>query len=125
MKSAKINSIRLLAMSLIAICSFTFSAAQAQAQAQNRNVLLVNQSSLTLVKFYASNVGTNDWQEDILGLGVLAPGYYVNVNIDDGSGYCHFDLKAAFSNGHEIIRRNVDVCAVRSWTIGDRWNLFE
>lgn len=120
MKYAKLSSIRLMVVSLLAFCSFGLSAAQAQ----DRHVLVNNESSYTLVRFYASNVGTNDWQEDILGRGVLAPGYYVNVNIDDGTGYCHFDLKAAFSSGQEVIRRNVDICTVLSWTIYDHWNTF-
>lgn len=115
MKYAKLSSIRLMAVSLFAFCALSFSAAQAQ----DRHVLVINETSYTLVRFYASNVGTNDWQEDILGRGVLASGRYVNVNIDDGTGYCHFDLKAVFADGQQAIRRNVNVCTVASWTLYD------
>lgn len=113
MKNAKLSSIRLLAVSLFAFCSLSFSAAQAQ----NRHVLVINETSLTLTRFFASNIAQPGWQEDMLGLGVLGPGRYVDANIDDGSGYCHFDLKAVFSDGEEVIRYNVDVCSITSWTI--------
>jgi|SRR5215471_19553366 len=117
MKNAKVNSIRLMA-ALLVFCSFGISAAKAQ----DKHVLVDNESSHALTRFYASNVGTNDWQEDILGLGVLRSGRYVNVNIDDGTHYCHFDFKAVFANGNQVIRQNVDVCSTLSWTIYDSRN---
>jgi hypothetical protein len=117
MKSS-IGSIRYLAISLFAFCLLGLSTAHAQ-DGRNRHVLVINETSFTLEKFYASNIGTNDWQEDILGLGVLAPGRSVNVNIDDGSSYCHFDLKAVFSNGQQVIRRNVNVCQLERWILED------
>ena len=118
MKHLQMNPIRSIMVSLLAFCSIGISAAHAQ----DRRVLLSNESSYTLVKFYASNVGTNEWEEDILHRGVLASGYYIDVNVDDGTGYCHFDFKAVFSNGEEVIRHNVDVCSTLSWTIYDRSN---
>lgn len=118
MKKATRNSIRAIGISLLAFCSLALSAAQAQ----DRRVIISNQSSVTLVRFYASNVSRGRWEEDILGFRVLDSGDYVTADIDDGTGHCRFDFKAVFSNGNEITRRNVNVCTTASWTIYDRSN---
>ncbi len=41
------------------------------------------------------------------------------ANINDGTGYCRYDLKAVFSDGSTAKRFNVDVCAIAEWTIHD------
>jgi hypothetical protein len=82
----------------------------------NRNVLIVNQTGRTIWRFYGSNVGTNSWEEDILGSDVLASGGAVNIDFNDGSGYCNFDMKAEFQDGSSVVQNNIDVCAVSSVT---------
>ncbi len=85
----------------------------------DRRVVIINDSSETLTHFYASNVGTNDWQEDILGQGVIAPGEQATINIDDGTGYCRYDFRAIFNNEREVIRPRVNVCEVATYTYTD------
>jgi hypothetical protein len=82
--------------------------------------LVVNNTPYTMTYFYASNVDRQVWEEDVLGSHVLEPGQEVNVDIDDGTGYCRFDLKAVF-DGIEapVVRHNLDVCSTLSWTIND------
>lgn len=87
--------------------------------AANRNLTVVNKSSTPMTAFYASNVGTSDWEEDILGTDVLPAGQSVKINMDDGTGYCRFDLKAEFSDGSEAIQENVNVCEVGTFTFTD------
>ena len=103
-----------LLFSLIVLC---LVAQTTNADSLNRQVLVHNYSSYSMTKLHASNVQRGGWEEDILGTGILAPGRQVNVNIDDGSGYCRYDLKAVFASGGEVIRWNVDVCTARSWRI--------
>ncbi len=86
------------------------------ASAADRNVDIVNQTGQTMVHFYASNTGTDSWEEDILGHDKLANGDTQPVNIDDGSGACRFDFKAVFADGSSSVRRGVDVCKVSSFT---------
>ncbi len=88
----------------------------ASASAADRNVDVVNQTGQTMVHFYASNTGTDSWEEDILGHDKLANGDTQPVNIDDGSGACRFDFKAVFADGSSSVRRGVDVCKVSSFT---------
>ncbi len=89
-----------------ALLALTSSAAVAL----ERKVQINNQTSFTIVEFYASNTGTADWQEDILGSDVLAAGSSVVINIDDGSGYCKFDFLAVFDDGDELVSSDNNVC---------------
>jgi hypothetical protein len=89
------------------------------AHSLDRRVNIINETSYDIVEFYASNVGTNDWEEDILGPNVLPAGGSVMVNIDDGTGYCKFDLMALFEDGDEAIQRDVNVCEISSFRFTD------
>lgn len=82
---------------------------------QDRRVNIVNQTRFTIMEFYASSVGQNNWQEDILGANVLPAGRSVVVNIDDGTGYCLYDLKAVFEDGDEAIKYRVNVCEISTF----------
>lgn len=91
----------------------------AGASAADRRVKVINETAVPLVEFYASNIGTNDWEEDILGTDVLPSGASVTVNIDDGSGYCKFDFKGVFEDGDEVVSERVDVCSTGVFTFTD------
>ena len=91
----------------------------APANAADRHVKLINETSHTLVQFYASNTDVTNWQEDILGSKVLPPGGEVNINVDDGTGHCTYDFKSVFDNGAKVIKNNVDVCQVATYRITD------
>jgi hypothetical protein len=86
------------------------------AAAADRNVDIINNTKKTLKEFYASRVNKNSWEENILGGDSVEPGETQPVDIDDGSGGCRFDFKAVFSDGDEVINKNVDVCAVSTMT---------
>ncbi len=96
----------LIGSSLVAVSS---------ASAEDRRVRIINETNHTIVRFYASNVSQNDWEEDILGRDVLRPGQSVVINVDDGSGYCKYDFKAVFDDGDSLVRNNVDVCKISSY----------
>lgn len=84
---------------------------------RDRRVVVVNDTSTTLRNLYGSNVNRTTWEEDVLGSDVLAPGARVNVNWDDGSCMCDFDLKAVFSDDTETVRRGFNVCTESTWRI--------
>ena len=50
---------------------------------------------------------------------VLSRGQSIEANIDNGTNECQYDLRAVMADGREVIRRNINVCAVSKWTIGD------
>ncbi len=86
------------------------------AAALDRRVRIVNNTGYTMVEFYGSHTDARTWQEDILGRDVLNPYSSVNVNFDDGTGYCIFDFKAVFNNGREAVDYNINVCEIGSFT---------
>ncbi len=88
-------------------------------EALDRRVRVINNSSSTMTKFQASNKASKSWEEDILGNDVLKSGQSVVVNINDGTGYCVFDLRATFQGGATVVRRNINICKISSWTIND------
>jgi hypothetical protein len=104
-------------ISLIAGAALFGMATLTNANAYDRHVEIDNQSDSTITHFYASNVGTDDWQEDVLGRYVVPPGYHVEVDLDDGTGYCHFDFKTIFRDGTNVVRHDVNVCSIETYTL--------
>ena len=104
---------------LVAALAATVLLAPGPGFAADRHLRVVNKSSQAMVKFQASNVTRNSWEEDILGEEVLKPGQSVSVNLNDRTGACMFDLRATFKSGAEVVRRKVNVCKVGKWTISD------
>lgn len=86
------------------------------ASALDRRVRIVNQTGYVLVEFYGSNKGSRSWEEDILGRDVLGSGQSVVVNFDDGTGYCKFDFKAVFDDGDVLVKKNINICEIGTYT---------
>lgn len=89
------------------------------AAALDRRVRINNRSSYDIIEFYASNTGTSDWEEDILGRDILPSGSSVVINIDDGSGYCKYDFLAVFDDGDEVVSANNNVCELSDFNFTD------
>ncbi len=85
--------------------------------ALDRKVTIVNNSGFTISYFYGSNVGTTFWEEDLLSSDVLSDGATVVVNFDDTTGYCRFDFRAIFDDGTELVKKDVNVCEIATFTI--------
>ena len=101
---------RIQSVATLTLATALFALAATSTMAMERKVQINNQTSYTIVEFYASNTGTADWQEDILGSEVLPAGSSVTINIDDGSGYCKFDFLAVFDDGDELVSADNNVC---------------
>lgn len=86
------------------------------AAAANRVVTIVNQTGYTIMEFYGSNTGSNSWEEDILGYDVIPSNSSMNINFDDGTGYCMFDFKAVFDDGDEMIEKQINICEIGTYT---------
>jgi hypothetical protein len=102
-----------------ALCLLGLAGAEINAQ-ENRHVRIVNRSSSSIEYLYVSNVDNGSWLKDILGpWRVIAPGYYLNANIDDGSGHCYYDLRAVLVDKRQAVRYRFNVCTESSWTVMD------
>lgn len=106
-------------LSLAALAVFFLAATMAGASAYDRHVVIVNNTSYTIVEFYASSTGVKSWQEDILGSDVLYSGQQVRINIDDGTGYCKYDFKAVYEDGDVSISDGINVCEIGTFTYHD------
>ena len=80
--------------------------------APDKTVTVVNKTKSTMSAIYASSVGARTWEEDILRQDMLSPGESVEIDMDDDTGGCRFDLKAEFSDGSEAVQENLNICKV-------------
>lgn len=100
----------------LALAATVLAGTTLPADALDRRVRIVNETGVTMVRFFGSNTGSGSWEEDILGEDVLPSGSAVVVNFDDASGYCKFDFKAVFEDGDELVRQGVNVCETGTFT---------
>jgi len=99
----------------LSACMETTNVSSSSASA-NRVVTIENATGQTIWRFYGSRASTSSWEEDILGSSVLSNGRSTNINFDDGTGACIFDMKAEFRNGGSQVLNNVNVCTATSVT---------
>lgn len=104
-------------VALIATALMAFTASANSADGKDRRIDLVNDTSVTMTEFYASNIDSDSWEEDILDGDYLRPGKKFEINIDDGTGYCLFDLKAVFADGDVVTENDFNVCVETRWRI--------
>ncbi|QZO02406.1 hypothetical protein K6K41_15970 [Chenggangzhangella methanolivorans] len=98
------------------VTALSIAFALSSADAANRKVNIRNKTSQTMTEFYASNTGSQDWEEDILGSQELEPGEKIEIDIDDGSGKCKFDFQGVFADGEKVIKRNINVCQIETFS---------
>jgi len=103
---------------LLALTATVALTSSAFADRYNRVVTVINDTSVDMREFYASNQDQRSWQEDILGQDILSAGYQVDVNIDDGTGYCMYDVRAVFTDGSEVVAK-LNVCETGTWRVHD------
>lgn len=83
------------------------------------SIRVVNDSSLTLMEFYASpGVDDGSWGEDLLHVHVLPSGEAGSFAIANDGGPCDYDLRFVLEDGRDRLDR-VDICARPIYTIGD------
>jgi hypothetical protein len=99
-----------------AIATLLTLASVLPAAALDRRVTIINNTGYTIVNFFGSNTGTSSWEEDILGNDVLPSGSSVQINFNDGTGYCMFDFLAIFDDGEQLIREGVNICEISTFT---------
>lgn len=99
-----------------AVLGLALVASATTAYALDRRVRIHNDTGYVMREFYASNVDTKSWEEDILGRDVLPSGSSVMVTVDDGTGYCKYDFLAVFEDGDQVQSDgSVNVCEVADY----------
>lgn len=88
------------------------------ALAEDLVFMLDNQSSYDIYEFYASPRNVGDWEDDILGQGILSAGEAARITIMDGRTQCEYDLLVVFEDDDEMMD-TVDLCETGSYTVTD------
>ena len=89
------------------------------ASALDRWIELTNNTRMTIVEIYMSQVGADRWNIDLLNNDFVAPASSVLVNVDDRTG-CLFDIKTVFDDGTTQLRRSVNMCKMETYVISYR-----
>jgi hypothetical protein len=71
---------------------------------------LWNQSSVSVDRLYASPVGLQEFDRNLLDIGVLEPRGRTAIRVQGGRDQCHYDLRIVFADRHERIDEGVDLC---------------
>lgn len=89
------------------------------AHAEDLEFLLANESSEDLVEFNVSPASSDDWEENLLDGGYLAPGYEAGVVIADGLTTCVYDLRGGFADGTSVEDFGLNLCELGGYTFTD------
>lgn len=110
---------RLLAPPILGILMLAtmVAATTSAALADPRDFTLTNNSDVMITHVYVSSADTANWEEDILGRDILAPGESVDITFAGfTSGDCSYDIKVMAVDGREGYLYGVDLCATTSVT---------
>lgn len=89
------------------------------ALAEDLEFSLINRSGATLNEFYASPSDVGDWEDDILGVDVLADGETARITIADGRTQCEYDLRFVWTDGDVVEDTGVNLCETGRYTLTD------
>ncbi|MEO4001590.1 hypothetical protein [Mesorhizobium sp. CAU 1732] len=103
---------------LLPVLTLSLLATAIPAQADDLVFMLDNQSSYSIVEFYASPSDVGNWEDDILGTDVMASGDSGRVTIADGREQCEYDLRIVFEDG-DVTEDTTDLCETGSYTVTD------
>ena len=102
-----------LAGALVA-ASITLSAGAPAIADADKKIKIINETRHKIVRFYASRVASDNWEEDILGEDVLGIGQSVTINFGT-SDFCVYDFKAEFDDGDTLVKNRVNVCELDTY----------
>ena len=83
----------------------------------DRHVTIKNRTGWTMLRFYASDSRSDDWEEDILGDDTLPDGESVEITFDRGENASMWDLRIEDSDGNSIEWENIPLKKVSEVTL--------
>jgi hypothetical protein len=86
----------------------------------DRHIQITNNTRMAIVEFYVAPVGTELWENDLLGDEILLPANSILVDVNDRTGYCRFDVKVIYDDGTGVIRHDVNICRGQGYAISYR-----
>jgi hypothetical protein len=89
-----------------------------QAQEAKQDFKLVNKTGYEIKEVYVSPSKSSDWEEDILGEGVLEDRGARNIHFHRSAKSCHWDLKVVYTvDSSSAVWNDIDLCSVEKITI--------
>ena len=76
----------------------------------NQNFVMRNNTGQTIIRAYVSAVTSNNWEEDVLGSGVLQDRQTIRINFDRSEDECNWDIKVELADGSTREQRNINLC---------------
>lgn len=88
-------------------------------QAATLTFTIENKTGSVVEGFYASPVGTTDWEEDLLGDEVLMQGEKRQISFEDSRDVCKYDLlfKFAADASLEDVKDTKNLCELSTYTV--------
>ena len=81
------------------------------AHAENLDFSLLNRTGYVISEVYVSSASSNDWEEDVMGSDVLANNESVDIEFEQGSKGCQWDMKVVYDDGEEAVWENLNLCS--------------
>jgi hypothetical protein len=105
---------------VLSLCVLFGSAANAEVL--DRRIRVHNQTSKRIVEMYASPIDQKDWTNNMIDNTSkwIRAGETKIADIDDGTGYCRYDLRAVRADGAVAEKYDVNVCVLTDWYIYDQ-----
>jgi len=98
---------------------FALAAVSTQVAAEDLVFDFHNESSYVVMEFYASPTDVENWEEDILGEGVLGSGESTEITIADGREQCEYDFRIVVEGDIVVERAAIDLCELGEYTLTD------
>ena len=90
----------------------------ASAQESKQDFALVNKTGYEIKEVYVSPSKSSDWEEDILGEGVLESGASREIRFHRSAKSCHWDLQVIYTiDSSKAVWNEIDLCSVEKVTI--------
>jgi hypothetical protein len=100
----KAIAVSVLSLPIVALTAHT-------ALADKANFSIENNSDVAISELYLSDSSLENWNNDILGQGILDSGERITVDFADPSpDRCMYDIKAIFADGQEVEDYRINVC---------------
>jgi hypothetical protein len=116
--SAKKIAVACLSLPIIAL-SAQAVLANPRTNSNSHNFKLHNSSRFKIKAVYVSHVNKDDWGENMLENEALWQDESMNLNFEDESNSCTFDMKVVGEDNHEETMHNVNLCDNREYEIDD------
>ena len=106
---------------IFAVAFLFLGVTSANAEVLDRRIRVHNMTDKRIVELYGSPIDSNTYGYNM----IRGPEDWIRAgqtrvaDIDDGTGYCRYDLKAVRADGAVAEKYNVNVCELTDWWIYD------